>query len=116
MRFKRNFSFRLFCPMENLRLSVFWWILGAQQSLWPTPTFLDTKSPKTMNPPNGGAYSKPTMRRLCGGGGDEQINVKIQFTGVVDGSFLLPRVAQYGVSPYLVPNLPWDMVLGHPWG
>ena len=21
-----------------------------------------------------------------------------------------------GVSPYLVPNVPWDMVLGHPWG
>ena len=49
-------------------------------------------------------------------GGDEQINVKIQFTGVVDGSVSLPRVAEYGVSPYLVQNLPWDMVLGHPWG
>ena len=50
------------------------------------------------------------------GGGDEQIDVKIQFTAVVDGSVSLPCVAQYGVSPYLVPNLPFDMVLGHPWG
>ena len=49
-------------------------------------------------------------------GGDEQIDVKIPFSGVVDGSVSLPRVAQYGVSPYLVPNVPWDMVLGHPWG
>ena len=49
-------------------------------------------------------------------GGDEQIDVKIQFTGVVDGSVSPPCVAQYGVSPYLVPNLPWDMVLRHPWG
>ena len=100
--------------MENSKPSVFWWILGAKRSLWPTPMFLQTNSPKNMNPPNGGAYSKPIMRRLCRGG-DEQIDVKIQFTGVVDGS-VSPRVAQYGVSPYLVPNLPWDMVLGHPWG
>ena len=49
-------------------------------------------------------------------GGDEQIDVKIHHTGVVDGSVPLPRVAQYGVSPHPVPNLPWDMVLGHPWG
>ena len=49
-------------------------------------------------------------------GGDEQIDFKIQLTGVVDGSVSLSRVAQYGVSPYLVPNLPWDMVFGHPWG
>ena len=49
-------------------------------------------------------------------GGDEQIDIKIQCTGVVDGSFSLPRAAQYGVSPYFVPNLPWDMVLEHPWG
>ena len=101
--------------MENARPSVFWWILGAKRSLWLTPMFLETNSPKNMNPPNGGAYSKPIMRRLCRGG-DEQIDVKIQFTGVVDGSVSLPRVAQYGVSPYLVPNLPWDMVLGHLWG
>ena len=38
--------------------------------------------------------------------GDEQIDVKIQFMGVVDGRVSFPRVAQYGVSPYLVPNLP----------
>ena len=49
-------------------------------------------------------------------GGNEQIDVKTQFTGVVDGSVSLPQVAQYGVSTYLVPNLPWDMVLGHPLG
>ena len=71
-------------------------------------------------------YESPQRRRLLqadtetplpgGGGGGEQMDVKIQFTGVVDGSESLPRVAQYGVSPYLVPNLPWDMVLGHPWG
>ena len=103
--------------MENSRPSVFWWILGAKQLLWPTPMFLETNSPNHMNSPTGGAYSKPIMRRLCrGGGGGEQIDVKIQFTGVVDGSVSLPRVAQYGVSPYLVPKLPWDMVLGHPWG
>ena len=68
-------------------------------------------------------YESPKRRRLLQAdnetplpGGDEQIDVKIQFTGVVDGSVSLPRVAQYGVSPYLVPDLPWDMVLGHPWG
>ena len=68
-------------------------------------------------------YESPQRRRLLQAdnetplpGGDEQIDVKIQFTGVVDGSVSLPRVAQYGVSLYLVPNLPWDMVLGHPWG
>ena len=55
--------------MENSRPSVFWWILGAKRSLWPTPMFLETNSPKHMNPPNGGAYSKPIMRRLCRGGG-----------------------------------------------
>ena len=101
--------------MEDSRPSVFWWILSAKRSLWPTPMFLETRSPKNMNPPNGGAYSKPTMRRLCRGGG-EQMDVKIQFTGVVDGSVSLPRVAQYGVSPNPVPNLPSDMVFGHPWG
>ena len=105
MRFKPNFLFRLFCPMENLRLSVFWWILGAKRSLWPTRMFLETKSPKNMNPLNGGAYSKPKTRHLCRGG-DEQIDIKINFTGVADGSVSLPRVVQYGASPYLVPNLP----------
>ena len=102
--------------MEDLRLSVFWWILGAKRSLWPTPMFSETKSPKNMNPPNGGAYSKPITTRLCRGGGGEEIDVKIQFTGVVDGTVSLPRVAQYGLSPYLVRNLPWDIVLGHPCG
>ena len=94
---------------------MFWWILGAKQLLWPTPMFLETKSPKNMNPPNRGAYSKPITRRLCRGGGEE-VDVQIQFADVVDGSVSLPRVAQYGMSPYPVPNLPWDMALGHPWG
>ena len=49
-------------------------------------------------------------------GRGEQIDIKISFTALVDGSVSLPRVAQNGVSPYLVPNLPWDMALGHPWG
>ena len=44
------------------------------------------------------------------------MDVKIQLTGVVDSSVSLPRVAEYGLSPYLVPNLPWDILLGHPWG
>ena len=48
-------------------------------------------------------------------GGDEQIDVKIQFTGVVDGSVSLPCVARYGVSPYLVLNSPCDMVFGKAW-
>ena len=68
-------------------------------------------------------YQSPQRRRLLQAdnetplpGGDEQIDVKIRFTGVVDGSSSLPRVAQYGVSPYLVPKLPWGVVLGHPWG
>ena len=68
-------------------------------------------------------YESPQRRRLLQAdnetplpGGDEQIGVKIQFTGVVDGSVPLPGVAQYGMFPYLVPNLPWNMVLGHPWG
>ena len=41
---------------------------GCQWSLWPTPMILETKSPKNMNPPKKGAYSKPIMRRLCQGG------------------------------------------------
>ena len=68
-------------------------------------------------------YESPQQRGLLQAenetplpGGDEQINVKIQLTGVVDGGVSLPQVAQYDVSPLLVPNLPWDMVLGHPWG
>ena len=68
MRFKFNFPFRLFCPMENSRPSVFWWILGAKQLLWPTAMFFETKPPKHINPPNGGAYSKLISRRLCRGG------------------------------------------------
>ena len=32
------------------------------------------------------------------------------------GCVSLPRVAQYGVPPYLVLKIPWDMAFGHPWG
>ena len=46
---------------------------------------------------------------------DEQIDVKIQLAGVVDGSVLLPPFAQYGVSPYLIPTWPWDIISQHPW-
>ena len=67
-------------------------------------------------------YESPQRRRLLQADNekpllavDEQIDVKIKFTGVVDGSVAVPHVDQCGVSPYLVPNLPWDMVLGHPW-
>ena len=63
-------------------------------------------------------YESPQRRRLLEAdnetplpGGDEQIDVKIQSTGVVDRSVPLPCVAQYSVSPYLVRNLPLDMVL-----
>ena len=107
MTFKPNFPFRLFCPMENLRLSVFSWMLGAKQSLWPTPMFLETKSPKNMNPPKRRRLLKANNETPLPGG-NEQIDIKIQFMGVVDGSISLPRVAQYGVSPYLVPKLPPD--------
>ena len=82
---------------------------------WLAPMFLETNSPKNMNPPNEGAYSKPTARRLCRGGGASNKTSKVHFTGIVDRIVSLPRFAQYGVSPYLVPNLHWDMVLGHPW-
>ena len=54
-------------------------------------------------------YESPQQRRLLQADNETPL-------GVVDGSVSLPRVAQYGVSPYTVPNLPWDMVLGHPWG
>ena len=94
---------------------MFWWILGAKRSLWPAPMFLKTKSPKNMNPPK---QRRPLQadNETPLPGRDEQIDVKIQFTRVVDGSVSRPRVAQYGVSPCLVPKLPSDMVLGHPWG
>ena len=94
---------------------MYWWISGAKRLLWLAPMFSETKSPKNMNLPNVGAYSKPTRRRFCRGR-HEQLDVKNQFTGLLDGSYSLPLVAQYGLSPYLVGNVPWDMVLGHPWG
>ena len=115
MGFKLNFLFRLFCPTKNSKPSVFWWILGAKRSLWPTPMFFETKSRKNESPQRGRLLQADNETPLLGGGG-EQKDVKIHFTGVVDGSPSLPCVAQYGVSPYPVPNLPWDIVLGHPWG
>ena len=101
--------------MENLKLSVICRILGAKRSIWLTPMFSEPKPPKKMISPNRGTYSKPTTRRPCQGG-DEQIDFKIRLMVGVDGSVLLSRVAQYCVPPYFVPNLPWDMVLRHPWG
>ena len=62
-----------------------WWTMGAKQSLWLTPMFLEAKFLKNMNPPNGGAYSKPITRHRCCGG-NEQTDVKNELTGVVDGS------------------------------
>ena len=80
-------------------------------------------NPNVFGDPISEKYASPQRRRLLQAdnetplpGGDEQIYVKTQFTGVVDGSVLLSRVAQYGVSPYLVPNLPRNIFLGHPWG
>ena len=78
--------------------------------------FGDQISQKYESPQRGRLLQVDNETPLPGGGGGEQINVKIQFTGVVDGSVSLPRVAQYGVSSYLVRFLPRDMVLGHPWG
>ena len=104
--FKRSFPFGLFCPMQNSKLSVRWWIKGAKRSPWRNPRFSETKSLKKMNPPNGGAYFKLTMRRHCRGG-DEKIDVKVQFTAVADGSVSLPRIAQYGVSAYIPKVALW---------
>ena len=98
MRFNTNIPFRLFCLVGNLKLTVFSWTFGAKRSLWLTPTFFETTSLKDMNPAKGGAYSKPIMRRLCWGW-NKQIDIEIQFAGVVDGSVSLLRVAQYGVCP-----------------
>ena len=76
-------------------------------------------NPNVFGDENSEKYDYPRRRRVLQAdnetplpGRDEQIDVKIQFTGFVDGSVSLPRVAQYGVSPYLVLNAPWDMVLG----
>ena len=115
MRFKRNFPFRLFYPMEKFKYIRVLVDFGCQAVALANPNvFEDLIS---------GKYESRQQRRLLQAdnetplpGGNKQIDVKIQFTGVVDGSVSLPRVAQYGMSPYLVPNLPWDMVLGHPWG
>ena len=82
--------------MENSRPSVFWWILGANRSLWPTPMFLKTIFPINMNPPNRGAYSKPIMRRLCRGGGTSKKMSKFDLRGlwmVVFHFLVLPSMA-----------------------
>ena len=80
-----NFRFGLFCLMDDSKLSVRWWILVAKRSLWRTPMFLENKSTKNMNPPEGGAYPKPTTRRLCRGGGREN-RCQDSTYGVADGS------------------------------
>ena len=41
---------------------------GCQAVALANPNVFGDNSPKNMNPPNGGAYSKPIMRRLCRGG------------------------------------------------
>ena len=43
--------------------------LGAKWSLCLTPMVLKTKSLKNITPANRGAYTKPTTRSLCRGGG-----------------------------------------------
>ena len=52
---------------------------------------------------NGNSWYKHIMRCLCRGG-DESIDVKIPFTVVTDGNVSPSRVAQYGVSPSIVPD------------
>ena len=57
--------------------------------------FLETKSPKNMNPPNGGAYSKLTTRCLCRGGTSKwtsKFNLR-QLWMVVFHFFLFPNMA-----------------------
>ena len=102
MRFKPNFLFGLFCPMENLRLSVFWWILGAKRLLWQTPMFLETKSPKNMNPPNRGAYSKTISKRLCQGGTSKKtskLNLRGLWMVVFHFLVLLNMACPHTLSP-----------------
>ena len=82
--------------MENLRLSLFRWILGAKRSLWPTPMFLETKSPKK--------YESPQRRRLLPadnetplpGGGTSKWTSKFNLRGlwiVVFHFLVLPNMA-----------------------
>ena len=83
MRFEPNFPFRFLSPMNNLSLSVFWWILGAKRSLRPRQMFLETNSPRNMNPPNRDTYSKPIIRRLCrGGGGASRYRSQLNLRGI----------------------------------
>ena len=65
MMIKPNFQLGLFCLMANSKLSVHWLIFGVTNFPWRTQKVLETDSRKNINPPNGEAYSKPTMRRLC---------------------------------------------------
>ena len=94
-----------------------WWILGCQAVALANPNVFGDQISEKMSPPKQRRLLQADNETpLPGGEGDEQIDVKIQITRVLDGSVSLPRVAQYGVSPNLVPNLPWDMGLGHLWG
>ena len=66
---KPNFPVGLLCLMENSKPSVGWWILGAKHSHWRTLKLWETKCPKSMSPPNGGAYYRQALRHLCRGWG-----------------------------------------------
>ena len=114
-----NFSVQDVLPNRDFKALRVLVDFGSQAVALANPNVFGDQFPET--------YESPQWRRLLQAddetplpGGDEQIDVKIQFTGVVDGSVSLFRVAQhtaqYGVSLYLVSNLPWDMVLGHPLG
>ena len=55
----------------------------------------DQISKRNDSPQRGRLLQADNDTPLPGGGGGGQIDVKIQFTGVVDGSVSLPPVAQY---------------------
>ena len=88
---------------------------GCQAVALSNPNVFGDQISEKYESPRMEAPTPSRQRDAFAGGGDEQIDVKIECTGVVDGSVSLPPVAEYGVSPYLVPSLPWDMVLWHPW-
>ena len=74
---------------------MFCWILGAKRLLWLIPMSLETKSPKNLNPHNGGAYSKPTAKHVCRGATSKQTsNSNLRGFWIVGFHFLvLPNMA-----------------------